>query len=331
MATSAEALQTAIDFHQAGQLPQAEQICRRILDSNPWQPVALNLLGVVAHQSGRHELAVQYIGQAIEIRPKQPICHYNLGLAYQALGCSAEARDCYELALRLDPAFTAARDTQRLLNELEPDRETVERLPILCINASHQYRCIFVHVPKNAGSSIKRVLDMPGGNHFSWWDYAEHHSRLWEAYASFAVVRNPWDRVVSAYQYAKMEKSYWQNELTGLHSDYLFLRDKSFEECVSILCHQRDLLEHMSWHSQAWYIADKKSGNKIMVETVLRFESLAEDFAEFRRKLKIDCEPLPMVNTTQRLRDYRTYYNDQTRKMVEQVYRVDVELFGYSF
>jgi Tfp pilus assembly protein PilF len=53
----------AIQDHQAGRLPQAEQNYRRILEQDPQHVDALHLMGVIAHQVGRHDLAIEWIGR----------------------------------------------------------------------------------------------------------------------------------------------------------------------------------------------------------------------------------------------------------------------------
>jgi tetratricopeptide (TPR) repeat protein len=332
MPTEVEEIAAAKAHYQAGRWAEGEQLCRRVLDANPWHAEALYLVGFAALQSGRLELAVQYIGQAVVADGTQPAYHCDLGRAYQALDAIREARACYEQALRLVPHHPVAGVQLERLARLPIRASQGPRLPLLCTNASHQYRVIFIHVPKNAGSSIKRALDMPGGNHPTWRDYATYYPQLWSEYTSFAVVRNPWDRAVSAYQHARMRESLWQNERLGLHPDYELLRDKSFDECVSILYHQRRALKHLSWFEQAHFVADcQVSPPRVMVGAVLRHESLAADFAEFCRRQGIDCQPLPTVNDSPRARDYRGYYNDQTREMIREIYRADVETFGYSF
>ena len=67
MATISEALALAIQHHQAGRLQAAEQIYRQILALEPNHAEALHLLGLIAHQVGKHEVAVACIGRAIEL------------------------------------------------------------------------------------------------------------------------------------------------------------------------------------------------------------------------------------------------------------------------
>ena len=45
-------LQTAMQHQRAGRLAQAEQLYRQVLASDPQQPVALHMLGVLAHMAG---------------------------------------------------------------------------------------------------------------------------------------------------------------------------------------------------------------------------------------------------------------------------------------
>ena len=67
MATISEALAIAIQHHQAGRLQAAEQIYRQILAVEPNHADAIHLLGVIAHQVGKHEIAVEYIERAIAV------------------------------------------------------------------------------------------------------------------------------------------------------------------------------------------------------------------------------------------------------------------------
>ena len=68
MATIPEAHAVAMQFHQAGNLQQAEAIYRQILQADPNHADAWHLLGVIAHQVGQHDMAIQYISQAIALQ-----------------------------------------------------------------------------------------------------------------------------------------------------------------------------------------------------------------------------------------------------------------------
>ncbi len=96
------AIQTALVHHQAGQLLQAEQIYRRILEAEPRNVQALHLLGVIASQTGRHEAAIKLISDAIELDANNAILHLNLGEAYREAGKLDLARASYVKASALD-------------------------------------------------------------------------------------------------------------------------------------------------------------------------------------------------------------------------------------
>ncbi len=117
-------LSKAIHHHQSGQLAEAEQIYRAILDIQPDHPEATHMLGILAHQSGRHGVAVNLIVKAIQINPDDPHYYNNLGAALKEQGRLDEAMACYRKTLQLQPDYAEAFNNmgnalrqQRKLNE----------------------------------------------------------------------------------------------------------------------------------------------------------------------------------------------------------------------
>jgi tetratricopeptide (TPR) repeat protein len=108
MATISEALAVAIRHHQAGRLQAAERIYRQILAVEPNHADAWHLLGVIANQRGKHEVAVEYLGRAIALKDTAAAFHNNLGEAYRALRSVPEALACYRRALELEPDYAQA-------------------------------------------------------------------------------------------------------------------------------------------------------------------------------------------------------------------------------
>jgi predicted O-linked N-acetylglucosamine transferase (SPINDLY family) len=97
-------LQSAIEHHEAGRLQQAEAIYRKL----PNNADALNLSGVIAYQTGRHEQALELIRKAIRANPANASYHFNLGLSYRALDRIGDARMCYQKAVALSPRYVDA-------------------------------------------------------------------------------------------------------------------------------------------------------------------------------------------------------------------------------
>jgi cytochrome c-type biogenesis protein CcmH/NrfG len=58
-------LAEAVRHHGAGDLARADALYRRVLAVDPEHPDALHLHGVVAHQRGRHQAAVEHIRRAV--------------------------------------------------------------------------------------------------------------------------------------------------------------------------------------------------------------------------------------------------------------------------
>ena len=181
MATISEALQIALQHHQAGRLDLAEEIYRRILAVEPDHADALHLLGVIAHQVGKHEVAVEYIGRAIGLNGTEAAFHNNLGEAYRsAYGKPHEAVACYRRALELKPDYAEAHNN--LGNALQDQGKLDEA--IACYRRALELKPDYAEAHNNLGNALKdqgkldeavacyrRALELKP-------DYAEAHNNL---------------------------------------------------------------------------------------------------------------------------------------------------------
>ncbi|HVA14616.1 MAG TPA: tetratricopeptide repeat protein [Stellaceae bacterium] len=98
----------ALRCQKAGDLDQAERLCREILALDPRHADSFHLLGVVAHQAGRSDIAVAPIERAIALRSGVAAYHNSLGLALRAQGKLDAASAQYRLALALAPNLVQA-------------------------------------------------------------------------------------------------------------------------------------------------------------------------------------------------------------------------------
>jgi tetratricopeptide (TPR) repeat protein len=98
-----ELIQRGWAEQQAGRLESAKLLYKQALNIEPWQPDALNLLGVLALQERDPERAAALIGKAIEAQPSNPGFHANLGQACLELRRVAEAHGAFRRAAKLDP------------------------------------------------------------------------------------------------------------------------------------------------------------------------------------------------------------------------------------
>jgi predicted O-linked N-acetylglucosamine transferase (SPINDLY family) len=97
-----------MQHYNAGHLPQAEDIYQQILQVDPEHPVALHMLGVIAHHMGKNDIVVDLISRAVAIAPDYVDAHNHLGNALRYFGKLDEAVASYHKALALEPNYADA-------------------------------------------------------------------------------------------------------------------------------------------------------------------------------------------------------------------------------
>jgi uncharacterized protein YwgA len=83
---------------------------------------------------------------------------------------------------------------------------------------------------------------------------------------------------------------------------------------------------------QYLYAFDKKR-NKI-VDFIGKVENIKEDFNEVADILELESSVMDKIhiNKTQRdSQDYRDYYTEETKQIIEKVYQTDMQAFGYKY
>ncbi|OEJ66255.1 tetratricopeptide repeat protein [Magnetovibrio blakemorei] len=103
-----QTLDSAIQHHMAGQLPQAKGLYEEVLAKAPNQPDALRMLGILARQVGKLDISIELIGKAIAARPDYADAHYDLGVTFQGLNRYDDAVTCYQKAISIHPNYVAA-------------------------------------------------------------------------------------------------------------------------------------------------------------------------------------------------------------------------------
>lgn len=203
------------------------------------------------------------------------------------------------------------------------NEDTVSLRPLL------DRRAIFVHVPKCAGLSVsKAIFGCRGAAHMKVSDLRIAFSR--EEYASFykfAFVRNPWDRLVSAYYFMRDRGSITAGrDMNGRRFDSF----PDFRSFVRDYVARSDLGHHVVLRPQHWFLC-RTSLDAPDLDFVGRFENLQEDFDSVCKHIGVDVSLVEKNTGQSRRGDYRAEYDEETAAIAGRAYRRDAELFGYRF
>ncbi len=194
---------------------------------------------------------------------------------------------------------------------------------------SHKHRCVFIHIPKNGGTSIESALcrwNLTPSNYVELMGskyHSKHHTLrsikkdLRDKYFTFAFVRNPWDRAVSLYSYYRGG---------GNKKSDLRIVDKIPADFKTFVMSTWNIIPQSHRKEQFTYI---KADDKINVDYICKFENMNEDWEYIAHKLKIN-EKLPHIRASKHLH-YSTYYDDETREVISKRYANDIKRFKYKF
>ncbi len=203
---------------------------------------------------------------------------------------------------------------------------------------SRRKKFIFIHIYKNAGTSITSALlpfaaskwqrgvnrilgkfkvtildPRPYPTHSTASDLIRYMGReVFDSYFSFAIVRNPWDWQVSLYTYMLKNPNQEQHELVKSFGNFdTYIRWRCAEE----VRFQKDFVYSES--------------GELLADFIGRFENLDRDFPYICSRIGVSVI-LPRENVSN-LKPYRQYYTDETRKLVRQAFESDISLFQYDF
>lgn len=153
----------------------------------------------------------------------------------------------------------------------------------------------------------------------------------WASFFKFAFVRNPWDLVVSRYHWEKKGIGCSISNFREWLPDYV---NPQFNELE--LNSQSNILQPI-WESGGGYIKDLQSQfvldqGQIVLQFIGKYENLQEDFDAVSKMLKIETPQLPRLKAGFRKPiSYRDYYDERSRRFVEDAFATDIAILGYEF
>ncbi len=194
-------------------------------------------------------------------------------------------------------------------------------------------KALFMHIPKTGGISLYKAIKHPRvriKGHFiqnPFYLYLKDSLKFYpEKPFVFSFVRNPWDRLVSAFFYLD------QGGMNG--SDrrdmrkYIKQYKGDFKIFVREAIAEGNALEQLHFKPQYEWICD--DDDRLLTDYTGRFETLQEDLQIISEKTGIPFQTLKHQNKSKH-KPYREYYCDEMRKIVEKAYAKDIELFNYNF
>jgi len=194
---------------------------------------------------------------------------------------------------------------------------------------SHDLKCVFVHIPKCAGTSVYKSLklDFLGSGHAP---ASKHSEFLDQGYFSFSFVRNPWDRIASCYRYFKSmkPKDRWYKGNQKLAD---LAKQISFDQFVRMIPEFQKMMireegsVRSGIHFQPFsYFLDKP------IEYIGKMEDIQHDYFNIRSRLNLPLENLPQINSTKK-QNYQKLYIEDTKSLVYNVYSEDIKKYNYEF
>ncbi|MCW1330317.1 sulfotransferase family protein [Campylobacter jejuni] len=192
-----------------------------------------------------------------------------------------------------------------------------------------KYGCIFIHVPKVAGTSIERVVfetDKWLVGHVRALDYINQDKNKFESYFSFAFVRNPFDRMVSAFHYLKKGGG---NDYDKNWADENLKNFDTFEQFVLALQNKNVKDKILSWQHftpQYKFICDENKN--ILVNFIGKLENINNDFKIVKNELNFDRNLIHSNSSKHEI--FSNYYNEKTYNIIAELYKEDFALFDYD-
>lgn len=191
-------------------------------------------------------------------------------------------------------------------------------------------KCIFIHIPKTAGTSILSCLAQGKQfyrDHATWFDYYKYNPIKFNNYYKFTFVRNPYARLKSVYQYLMRG---------GNKGDDLILKEHlnkvapNFERFVCDFLNEHTIYEHVLFMPQYLFIYNWKLNLK--VDFIGYYETLEEDFRKIVTQTKCGGSRLQKLNNSPlEERNYCEYFkNTEVIENIAKLYARDFELLRYS-
>lgn len=189
---------------------------------------------------------------------------------------------------------------------------------------------IFVHIPKCAGLSVAQALyGCYGPGHLQMRAYQLHFDEhKFNSMFKFTFVRNPWDRLLSAYYF--LRKGGLGNTTDTAFNEKILSNYPTFEHFVMHGLTDSHVLSYYHFAPQINFLKGYRGDTPI--DFVGRFENIEKDFHTIAENVKSGAKlPKFNVNILRPNKNYQDAYTDAMRARAAQFYATDIQAFGYQF
>lgn len=230
---------------------------------------------------------------------------------------------CWSLALDAPRKFLASRMPRRL--RILYLSSGFGRSPVRA--GEKKRNAIFFHIPRSGGLSVTTALfGERVGHRTAVMVRAQDPLAFTESF-KFCFVRNPWDRLVSAFLFLKQgglipDDALWAERYLEPFDDF-----GSFVRSLEDRTWRATIMSWRHFRPQHEFVCDSRK--RILVDFVGRYERLAVDFSYVAGKLNVQEGLLPESNHSNRAA-WPSYYDRATSDLVGWLYKDDIRIFGYG-
>lgn len=184
--------------------------------------------------------------------------------------------------------------------------------------------CLFIHVPKCAGSSVAKALfgNNPAGHLPLYW-YEKQFQERYRHYFKFGFVRDPLHRALSAYNYLLKSQPGRDQAAFELVSKYA-----SFDAFVDHWLCAENITRQIHFAPQYYFL--QNAMGSIDVDFIGRHENLEADFRALCTHLHLKADLQHINRSAEPGPSVRTACSVASRRKVREVYARDYELFSYE-
>jgi len=197
---------------------------------------------------------------------------------------------------------------------------------------SHMKRCIFIHIPKTAGTSIEQYIKDGNRNdlqylgvrsnrsmhHFMAIELKKELGYIFNLYYKFSIVRNPYDRLLSEYYWTPIPNVGYKSGKTKFE----------FLNYVTEVVNNNKYFDNIyNDHFIPQYLF-LYQGKKLLVDQLFRYEDL-EWIAEYLKKKLNLVNNFPFLNKS-KINIEKQFWNEKQKERIYKLYKNDFIIFNYD-